>query len=54
MHEADQYRYDAALLNDYFERDMREREERDALVQAYREWGAEEGGLANPERDSEE
>jgi len=37
MHEEEQYRYNTDLLNDYFERDLLERAEHDALVQAYRE-----------------
>ena len=43
MHEEEQYRYNTALLNDYFERDLLEREEREALVQAYHELDVEEG-----------
>ena len=48
MHEAEQYRT-RELLKDYFERDIQERDERIALIQAYRRWDVEEGGLANPE-----
>ncbi len=39
MHEGNQY--SAELLNEYYERDIREREEREALVRAYREWDVE-------------
>ena len=47
MHEEEQYRRNMELLNDYFERDLLEREEREALVQAYRELDVEEGSQHN-------
>jgi hypothetical protein len=52
MHEAEQDRFNMELLNDYYERDMLEQEERDALIRAYREWGVEEVVHANQERGS--
>lgn len=42
MYEEERYQYNVQLLNEYFEYDMREREERDALIRAYQEWDAEE------------
>lgn len=50
MQEAEDYRHREGLLNDYFERDMQERDELSALIQAYRRWDVEEGGPANSER----
>ncbi|KAH9021473.1 hypothetical protein EDB85DRAFT_417747 [Lactarius pseudohatsudake] len=47
--EAEQYRYNVELLNGYYERDMREREEREALIREYREWDVE----GNVERDND-
>ena len=52
MYEAVQFRNNLEALNDYYERDIQEREEREALIQAYRAWDAEEEGFANPERGS--
>jgi hypothetical protein len=43
MHEEEQYRYNMELLKDYFEQDLLEREEREALVRAYYELDAVEG-----------
>jgi hypothetical protein len=37
MHEAEQYRYNSEMLNEYYERDILERETRDALLREYRE-----------------
>jgi hypothetical protein len=49
MYEANQFNNRLQFLNDYFESDIQERREREELVQAYREWGSEEEGLASPE-----
>jgi hypothetical protein len=38
MHEAEQWRHNMGQLNEYYERDIREREERAALLQEYRAW----------------
>jgi hypothetical protein len=50
MYEANQFNDRLQFLNNYYERDMQEHREREELLEAYREWGAEEEGLANPER----
>jgi hypothetical protein len=47
MHEAEQSRINAELLNHYFQQDLLEREEHNALVQAYHEWDQEEGSMMN-------
>jgi hypothetical protein len=44
MYEADGFRNNLAFLNDCFERDMQERQERDALIREYEEWCTEEEG----------
>lgn len=43
MREAEQYRNDLGTLNDYYDRDNREREARDELFREYRNWDREEG-----------
>lgn len=47
MYEADGFRNNLELLNDCVELEMQERQEREALIQAYGAWCAEEEGLAN-------
>jgi hypothetical protein len=42
MHEEEKYRSNTGLLNDYYEQDLLEREEREALVRAYHQLDAEE------------
>ncbi|KAI9434622.1 hypothetical protein H4582DRAFT_2175237 [Lactarius indigo] len=54
MHEDEQYRLNAELLNTYYERDMEERAARDSLFQEYRDWDAEERGIQDPGRDDRE
>jgi hypothetical protein len=42
MHAEQLYQYNTELLNDYFEQDLLEREERTSLISAYRELDVEE------------
>lgn len=42
MHAEQLYRYNTELLNEYFEQDLLEREERKSLISAYRELDVEE------------
>ena len=41
MHAEQLYQYNTNLLNDYFEQDLREREEREYVIRAYHELDAE-------------
>lgn len=45
MHEAEQWRHNMGLLNEYYERDVREREEHAALLQEYRAWYLEDNNV---------
>lgn len=49
MYEGNQFNDRLQFLNNYFKRDIQERREREELVQAYREWGAEEDRKASLE-----
>lgn len=53
MHEGEQYQQNVRLLNDYYERDILEREEREALVRAYREWDAEASNMEGDDNREE-
>jgi hypothetical protein len=43
MQEAEQDQRNFELINEYYERDIQEREAREELLQEYRQWNAEEG-----------